>query len=100
GAAAETKTPKKGAKETAKVAEPEFDLERVAKRARKLAAGPSRDPKGDGPDWLLGISYDQWRDIRFRTDRALSVDGPSPFQVQFFHPGRFYDRRGAVQRGR
>jgi glucans biosynthesis protein len=97
GTASETKTPKaKGAKEVPKAAAPEFDLERVAKQARKLAAEPYRDPKGEVPDWLLGITYDQWRDIRFRPDRALWADGPSPFQVQLFHPGRFYDRRVAI----
>ena len=80
----------------AAVAVPAFDFEDVVKRARKLAAKPYRDPKGKIPDWLLHISYDQWRDIRFRPDRALWADGPSQFLVQFFHPGFFYDRPVAI----
>ncbi len=96
GAAAEPRRSKQtgaGAQpKVAAVTAPAFDFERVAKRARKLAAEPYHDPKGKIPDWLLGISYDQWRDIRFRPDRALWVDGSSPFQVQLFHLGLFYDR--------
>jgi glucans biosynthesis protein len=44
------------------------------------------------PDWLLNISYDQWREIRFRADHALWRGERSPFQVQFFHPGLYYNR--------
>jgi len=69
-----------------------FGLEEVAGRARKLAEEPYRDPKGQVPDWLLKITYDQWRDIRFRPERALWRDRRSPFRVQFFHPGLYYDR--------
>src|SRR5690606_14034555 len=42
--------------------------------------------------WLLQISYDQWRDIRFRPDQALWRGQRSNFEIQFFHPGLFYDR--------
>ena len=41
---------------------------------------------------LVGsMTYDQWRDIRFRPDQALWRDENLPFQVQFFHPGLYYD---------
>jgi len=73
-----------------------FDLEAVAQIAQKLAAEPFREPKGQVPDWLLKVSYDQWRDIRFRPDHALWRDRKLPFQVQFFHPGLYYDRTVAV----
>jgi glucans biosynthesis protein len=70
-----------------------FDLNDVAADAKKLAEQPFQDPKGQVPDWLLKINYDQWRDIRFRPHKALwRDDKKSPFQVQFFHPGLFYDR--------
>jgi glucans biosynthesis protein len=67
-----------------------FGLDDVARKAQELAAQPYQDPRGQVPDWLLQINYDQWRDIRFRPDRALWKG--SPFQVQFFHVGLFYDR--------
>ena len=69
-----------------------FDLADVEARARALAQEPFRDPRGEVPDWLLNISYDQWRDIRFKPDLALWHSRGLPFEVQFFHPGLFYDR--------
>lgn len=69
-----------------------FGLEDVAKRAEQLAGKPYQDPHGEVPDWLLQISYDQWRDIRFRPEQALWRGQRSNFEIQFFHPGLFYDR--------
>src|SRR5687768_7267096 len=69
-----------------------FGLDDVAARAKKLAASNYNEPKGQVPDWLLKLSYDQWRDIRFRPDESLWRAKKLPFQVQFFHPGLYYDR--------
>jgi glucans biosynthesis protein len=69
-----------------------FGLDDVAERAKKLAGATYNEPKGQVPDWLLKLSYDQWRDIRFRADEALWRAKKLPFQVQFFHPGLYYDR--------
>jgi glucans biosynthesis protein len=69
-----------------------FGLDDVGERAKKLAAATYNEPKGQVPDWLLKLSYDQWRDIRFRADEALWRAKKLPFQVQFFHPGLYYDR--------
>ncbi len=69
-----------------------YDFEDVSKQAEELAKQSYRDPRGRVPDWLLKITYDQWRDIRFRPDRTLWLDRKGPFQVQFFHPGLYYDR--------
>jgi glucans biosynthesis protein len=69
-----------------------FGLDDVAERAKKLAASTYNEPKGQVPDWLLKVTYDQWRDIRFRPEEALWRAKKLPFQVQFFHPGLYYDR--------
>jgi glucans biosynthesis protein len=69
-----------------------FDLDDVAAHAMKLATHAYEDPAGSVPKWLLGIRYDEWRDIRFRPDRALWKSERLPFHVQFFHAGLFYDR--------
>ena len=73
-----------------------FGLEQVAERAQALARTPFQDPRGQVPQWLLGISYDQWRDIRFRPDQALWRGKSSSFEIQFFHPGLYYDRTVAM----
>lgn len=71
-----------------------FDLESVARQAAELAAEPYRDRQPRVPDWMLvgSMTYDQWRDIRFRPDHALWRDKNLPFQIQLFHPGLYYDR--------
>ncbi len=71
-----------------------FDLTDVATRAAALAAEPSRDRQQKVPEWMLvgSLTYDQWRDIRFRPDHALWRDRKLPFEVQLFHPGLYYDR--------
>jgi glucans biosynthesis protein len=73
-----------------------FDFEAVAQKAQRLAAEPFREPPASVPDWLLKITYDEWRDIRFRPDHALWRDTKAPFQVQFFHPGLYYNRTVAM----
>jgi glucans biosynthesis protein len=80
----------------ARAAAPAFGLEQVAERARDLASRPYEDPRGQVPKWLLDLSYDQWRQIRFRPELAAWRDRKLAFSVQFFHPGLFYDRRVAV----
>jgi len=70
-----------------------FDLDDVAARAADLAESPYRDTQRRVPDWMLigSLTYDQWRDIRFRPDQSLWRSENLPFQVQFFHPGLYYD---------
>lgn len=69
-----------------------FKFSDVQERARKLATESYVDSRGAVPDWLLEINYDEWRDIRFRAAEALWRKEKLPFEVQFFHPGLFYDR--------
>ena len=47
-----------------------FGFADVVDKARKLAQESFKESKGQVPDWLLKVTYDQWRDIRFRPDRA------------------------------
>jgi periplasmic glucans biosynthesis protein len=67
-----------------------FDFDDVTSIAEKRAASEFRPPERV-PDWLLQIGYDQWRDIRFRPEESLWRK-VGPFEVQFFHPGLYYDR--------
>jgi glucans biosynthesis protein len=64
---------------------PGFDFDDVAAKAKDLAKEPFKAPP-QVPEWLAKINYDQWRDIRFRTDQTLWREPPGPFQVQLFHP--------------
>ncbi|MGW8186288.1 MAG: glucan biosynthesis protein [Desulfobacterales bacterium] len=73
-------------------ATPAFTFDDVAAKAKELAAQPFQDSKIAEPDFLFKATYDQWRDIRFETDKSLWRSENLPFEVQFFHLGFFYDR--------
>ncbi len=70
-----------------------FGLQDVAKQAQALAAEayepPDKLPAALDRDHL---SYDQYRDIRFRPDHALWHGTRLPFEVQLFHRGLYFDR--------
>src|SRR4030043_223263 len=63
-----------------------FSFESVVHEAKKLSEKPYKAPKGEVPDRLLAINYDQWRDIRFKPDKSFWRKEGLPFTLQFFHP--------------
>ncbi|HKY91456.1 MAG TPA: glucan biosynthesis protein G [Nevskiaceae bacterium] len=67
-----------------------FTFEDVAKKAQALAAQPYKQPDSPLPKELLDLTYDQYRDIRFRTDKSLWRNRNLPFEIQFFHPGLYF----------
>jgi periplasmic glucans biosynthesis protein len=75
---------------------PAFSLQNVIDQASSLAKDPYQERQGQVPDFLTNIEYDDWRDIRFKTDQALWLKNKLPFTVQFFHPGFLYNRTIAV----
>ena len=70
-----------------------FSFETVRELARQAAAGEYEEPHEGLPDYLADIGYDQYRDIRYRPDRALWRGEGLPFEVQFFHRGFLYKPR-------
>ncbi len=69
-----------------------FTFEDVIKRARELNAAPFDDAVPKIPDQLKNLSFDAWRDIRFRPDKAMLAGKDSPFRLQLFHLGHLYTR--------
>ncbi|MGH8529294.1 MAG: glucan biosynthesis protein G [Nevskiales bacterium] len=69
-----------------------FGFPDVAQRAKAQAAEAFRSPDGQSPDELLELSYDQYRDIRFKPDRSIWRKDKLPFEIQLFHPGFIYNR--------
>jgi len=68
-----------------------FDFEDVSKRAAALATQAYRAPAPVVPEALKDLTYDQYRDIRFKPARALWRNAGLPFEIQLFHPGLYYD---------
>ncbi|MGY1519229.1 glucan biosynthesis protein [Luteimonas sp. A482] len=70
-----------------------FDRDTVAALARELASRAFVPPVRVLPAQLDAIAYDQYRDYRFRPERALWRDEGLPFQVQLFHRGFLFKDR-------
>jgi glucan biosynthesis protein len=69
-----------------------FDFDDVGKRAAALAAQSYKAPARELPKPLKDLSYDQYRDIRFKPARSLWRSANLPFEIQLFHPGLYYDK--------
>jgi glucans biosynthesis protein len=70
-----------------------FGFDDVAAQARERAAAPYREPAATPmARWLAGLSYDQYRSIRYRPDQAVWRHANLPFELQFFHVGRNHQR--------
>jgi glucans biosynthesis protein len=69
-----------------------FDFAGLRHLAQQRAAHDYRPPSDVLPASLANLSYDQYRDIRFRPASAL-WHGQSLFEVQFFHRGSYTKQR-------
>ena len=69
-----------------------FNFEDVSQRARKLAASPQQASENKLPKEVQSLNYDQYRDIRYKADKAYWRDAKLPFELAFFHRGLYYDQ--------
>jgi glucans biosynthesis protein len=69
-----------------------FGFDDVGARAKALAGASYSLPDSQLSKELLDLGYDQYRDIRFRPDKAVWHDAKLPFELAFFHPGFRYER--------
>ncbi|ENM5739065.1 glucan biosynthesis protein G [Vibrio mimicus] len=67
-----------------------FDNDTVVRLARQLAKKPYVALKDPLPESLANISYDEYRDIRFKPDSAVWKADGLPYQMQLFHRGFFF----------
>jgi len=83
--------------EGARAADEVFDFEVLRYEAKMLAAKPYAPKPSTVPDSLLKLSYDQFRDIRFRPAESLWRRDRLPFELQFFHPGFNFDQTVQIE---
>ena len=69
-----------------------FGFEDVLKRARELAGAPFEVDPPPLPESVAKLDFDDWRDIRFRRDKALLGQEGGPFRLEMFHLGHLYPR--------
>jgi periplasmic glucans biosynthesis protein len=66
-----------------------FTFADVHRQAADLANRPYEETKDILPQPVRNLSYDQYRDIRFRPEKALWRGEGLPFEVQFFQRASF-----------
>ena len=70
-----------------------FDFSDVESKARDLSGkNYVRDDSGM-PESLVRLDYDQYRDIRYKSERSLWREEGLPFQIQAFHRGFIFKDR-------
>ena len=67
-----------------------FDSDSVTKIARKLAQKPYVVLNDPLPSGLAKISYDEYRDIRFKPEASIWKAEGLPYQMQLFHRGFYF----------
>lgn len=67
-----------------------FSFDTVIAKAETLATGDYVDPSHTIPENWTKLSYDDYRKITYRNKLAL-WKGESLFELEFFHPGFYYD---------
>ncbi len=65
-----------------------FDFNEAARLARDLANAPYKKPENRLPKELRELSYDQYRQIRFKPERALWRPARALFELTFHHQGQ------------
>jgi periplasmic glucans biosynthesis protein len=74
-----------------RMAEPQpFSVGWLRERARTLGAAAYEAPGNTLPPPIADLSYDEFRDIRYKPERALWLDADLPFTAQFYHLGSYY----------
>ncbi len=66
-----------------------FDLQNVIDKAKSLAGNPYQQPRSI-PKFMKELSYSQYQDIRYKTEKSLWQESGSFFQVMLIPPGLFY----------
>lgn len=73
-----------------------FSASDVQRQARALAAEKFVPPRIDLPRQLQDLGFDQYRDIRFKRDRAIWTSEGTSFLVELFHRGFIFKEPVAV----
>ncbi len=69
-----------------------FGFDDVARSAEQLAAAAYRKPADTLPKELAALTYEQYRDIRYRPENAWWRDAKLPFELGFHHRGLYYEQ--------
>ncbi|WP_152473176.1 glucan biosynthesis protein G [Tatumella saanichensis] len=68
-----------------------FDLNDVAKQAKTLAGQSYEAPKSNLPAQFRDLKYTDYQQIQFRSDKDYWGKLRTPFKLQFYHQGMYFD---------
>ncbi|MFW5734539.1 MAG: glucan biosynthesis protein G [Oceanidesulfovibrio sp.] len=68
----------------------EFSYNTVIDLAQALSLAPYTEPE-PLPEQFEPLTYDSWRDIRFKSEASIWRSDKLPFEIQLFHPGFLYN---------
>lgn len=67
-----------------------FSFDWLVREAERLAGEDFVPPTTITSDWLKGLNYDSYRDVRFAKERAIWADQRLPFRMELFHLGAIF----------
>lgn len=67
-----------------------FSFDRLTDRAARMARAPYVPLRPRKDEALDPVDYDAHRQLRYRHDKALWIDGSAPFPVELFHMNQLY----------
>ncbi|WP_229680701.1 glucan biosynthesis protein [Marinobacterium zhoushanense] len=68
----------------------EFSRDTVQNIARELAKRPFKTVPTPVPESIKNLTYDQYRAIRYRPEKAIWAEDAVPYRMQMFHRGFYY----------
>lgn len=68
-----------------------FTIDDVAKQAKSLAGKGYEAPKSNLPAVFRDLKYADYQQIQFNRDKAYWNDTKSPFKLEFYHQGMYFD---------
>ncbi len=68
-----------------------FTIDDVAKQAKDLASKGFEAPKSNLPSQLRDMKYADYQQIHFNSDKAYWSKLKTPFKLEFYHQGMYFD---------
>ncbi|VEC77052.1 glucan biosynthesis protein G [Raoultella ornithinolytica] len=68
-----------------------FSIDDVAKQAKALAGKGYEAPKSNLPSAFRDMKYADYQQIQFNHDKAYWNNQKTPFKLEFYHQGMYFD---------
>lgn len=77
-----------------------FSIDDVAKQAQSLAGKGYEAPKSNLPSVFRDMKYADYQQIQFNSDKAYWNNLKTPFKLEFYHQGMYFDTPVKIRRRR